>query len=79
MAVGPAEGLRLVEAIEDTGRLDRYHLWPATRADLLRRLGQHHDASVAYRQAIALASTDPEWRYLQRRLDEMTLGRAPTD
>ena len=40
MAEGPAAGLELVAAIEDSGALAGYHLLPATRADLLRRLGR---------------------------------------
>jgi RNA polymerase sigma-70 factor, ECF subfamily len=71
-ADGPAEGLRLVQAIEDSGHLVDYHLLPATRADLLRRLGDHDAAARAYRQAMNLTRTDPERRYLKRRITEMT-------
>jgi RNA polymerase sigma-70 factor (ECF subfamily) len=53
------------------GRLDGYHLLPATRADLLRRLGRTGEAAEAYRAALALVSTDPERRYLTRRLAEV--------
>jgi RNA polymerase sigma-70 factor (ECF subfamily) len=71
MADGPAEGLALVEALAATGALADYHLLPATRADLLRRLGRREEATVAYREALALATTDAEGRYLTRRLTEM--------
>jgi RNA polymerase sigma-70 factor, ECF subfamily len=70
MAEGPAAGLELVEALEASGRLAGYHLLPATRADLLRRLGRHAEAAAAYRQALELAATDAERRYLTRRLAE---------
>jgi RNA polymerase sigma-70 factor, ECF subfamily len=70
MADGADAGLRLVDALDASGALAGYHLLPATRADLLRRLGRHRDAAVAYRDARALASTDSERRYLERRLDE---------
>jgi RNA polymerase sigma-70 factor, ECF subfamily len=70
MADGPAAGLRLVEEIEASGELPAYHLLPATRADLLRRLGRHAEAAVSYREALALASTDAERRFLARRLEE---------
>jgi RNA polymerase sigma-70 factor (ECF subfamily) len=70
MADGPAAGLRLVEDIEHAGDLAGYHLLPATRADLLRRLGRNGEAGVAYRRALALAPTDAERRYLERRLRE---------
>jgi RNA polymerase sigma-70 factor (ECF subfamily) len=70
MADGPAVGLSLVEQLETSGALSGYYLLPATRADLLRRLGRHHEAATAYRAAIALAVTDAERRYLTRRLEE---------
>jgi RNA polymerase sigma-70 factor (ECF subfamily) len=72
MADGPAAGLRLVEALEASGALPGYHLLPATRADLLRRLGRHHEAAAAYRAALDLVATDAERRYLTRRLAETT-------
>jgi len=70
MAQGPAAGLPLVAALEASGKLAGYHLLPATRADLLRRLGRRSEAAVAYREALELASTDAERRFLRRRLAE---------
>lgn len=72
MADGPAAGLELVDALEASGALSGYHLLPATRADLLRRLGRSAEAAVSYREALDLASTDAEYRYLARRLAETT-------
>jgi RNA polymerase sigma-70 factor, ECF subfamily len=72
MAEGPAEGLAMVEVLEASGDLAGYHLLPATRADLLRRLGRPAEAAAAYRQALELAATDAERRYLARRLAETT-------
>jgi RNA polymerase sigma-70 factor, ECF subfamily len=72
MRDGPAAGLALVEQLEQAGELAGYHLLPATRADLLRRLGRADAAAVAYREALALAPTEPERRYLSRRLTETT-------
>ena len=71
MADGPEAGLRLVDALDASGRLSGYHLLPATRADLLRRLGRNRDAADAYRAALALTSSEPERRYLERRLTEV--------
>src|SRR5206468_11379447 len=71
MADGPEAGLALVEALDASGALRGYHLLPATRADLLRRLARREEAAGAYRQALDLAATDAERRYLQRRLDEV--------
>ena len=68
---GPAVGLGVVDAVADDPRLARTHLLPATRADLLRRLGRQAEAADAYRAALALARTGPERAFLQRRLDEV--------
>jgi len=68
MAYGPAAGLALVDALRETGALAGYHLLPAARADLLRRLGRTAEAADAYREAAGLATTEAERRYLARRL-----------
>jgi RNA polymerase sigma-70 factor, ECF subfamily len=72
MRDGPDAGLALVEQLEEAGELAGYHLLPATRADLLRRLGRTGEAAAAYREALELASTEPERQYLIRRLREAT-------
>jgi RNA polymerase sigma-70 factor (ECF subfamily) len=64
MASGPATALPLVDALEE--QLATYHLWHATRADLLRRLGRSEEAIAAYRRAHALAQNDVERRFLAR-------------
>ena len=61
-------GLRLIEELEATGELDGYHLLPAAKADVLRRLGRHADATEAYERALGLATHPAERRYLERRL-----------
>jgi RNA polymerase sigma-70 factor (ECF subfamily) len=71
MAYGPQAGLELVERLDASGALAGYHLLPATRADLLRRLGLTHEAAAAYRAALDLTTTDTERRYLDRRLTEI--------
>jgi RNA polymerase sigma-70 factor, ECF subfamily len=68
MAEGPEEGLRMTEGIPG---LDAYHLFHATRADLLRRLERHAEAAVAYRRALELATNPVERAYLERRLSEV--------
>ncbi|MEV8609832.1 RNA polymerase sigma factor [Amycolatopsis sp. NPDC051373] len=70
MADGPAAGLALVDAM--AGDLDDYHLLPATRADLLRRLGRREEAADAYRAALALAGNEADRRFLRRRLSEIS-------
>ncbi|GAA4696878.1 RNA polymerase sigma factor [Phytohabitans rumicis] len=71
MADGPAAGLALVDTLAASGALADYYLLPATRADLLRRLDRPTDAAAAYREALALAPTDAERRYLTRRLSTL--------
>jgi RNA polymerase sigma-70 factor (ECF subfamily) len=73
MADGPARGLPLVDEL--AGELDGYHLFHATRADLLRRLDRLDEAAESYRRALELVTNPREGSYLRRRLDEVT-GRA---
>jgi RNA polymerase sigma-70 factor, ECF subfamily len=70
MAEGPEAGLALLDALAADGALAGYHLLPAARADLLRRLGRRAEAADAYREALDLCGTDAERRYLTRRLAE---------
>jgi RNA polymerase sigma-70 factor, ECF subfamily len=72
MADGPAAGLALVDDLDASGELAGYYLLPATRADLLRRLERRDEAADSYRAALDLAATEPERRYLSRRLAEVT-------
>jgi RNA polymerase sigma-70 factor, ECF subfamily len=69
MADGISVGLDLVDELAASGRLDGYHLLPATRADLLRRDGRLDEARAAYEDAMELAPTEAERRYLSSRLD----------
>ncbi len=71
MADGPAAGLVLVEAIGTEGALADYHLYHATRADLLRRLGRRHEAAAAYGRAMELTANAAERDFLARRLAEV--------
>jgi RNA polymerase sigma-70 factor (ECF subfamily) len=64
----PETGLVLVDAIDG---LDEYHLWHAARADLLRRLERTGEARAAYERALELAGSEPERRFLQRRIDAL--------
>jgi RNA polymerase sigma-70 factor (ECF subfamily) len=76
MAEGPARGLDLLDALESRGDLRSYHLLPAARADLLRRLGRRSEAAAAYRQALEFVTSGPERRFLERRLAEVEAGGA---
>ena len=74
MVDGPAAALRIVEALCARGTLDGYDALPATRADLLRRLGRAEEARSAYEAALRLARHDPERRFFRRRLAELDAG-----
>jgi RNA polymerase sigma-70 factor (ECF subfamily) len=64
--VGPEPALEEVEALG--GQLDAYHLWHATRADLLRRLGRFDAATAANQRAFDLAAVPAERALLRDRL-----------
>ncbi|GLI01639.1 RNA polymerase sigma factor [Phytohabitans aurantiacus] len=71
MVYGPEAGLALLDELAADRRLAGYHLLPAARADLLRRLGRADEAATAYREALTLVGNEPERRYLERRLAEL--------
>lgn len=75
MATGPAAGLALVDALLAEGELDDYHLAHAARADLCRRIGRIGEARHAYEKALALSRQEPERRFLQRRLNQLSDSR----
>ncbi len=64
---GPAAALTAVDALAST--LERYHLFHATRAELLRALGRPSEARDADLRAIALTANPAERALLQERLD----------
>jgi RNA polymerase sigma-70 factor, ECF subfamily len=63
-AGAPARALELVDSLE----LGEYRYLHSTRAELLRRLGRREEARAAFEKALRLAATDPERRFLARRL-----------
>jgi RNA polymerase sigma-70 factor, ECF subfamily len=65
-AYGAAAALPSVDALN----LTEYPYWHSTRAELLRRLGRTDEALGAYRAALALAGTEPERRFLRKRIAE---------
>jgi RNA polymerase sigma-70 factor, ECF subfamily len=71
MARTVEEGLALLDRIESRGELSDFHLLPAARADLLRRLGRMPEAAQAYRRALLLTTNEVERRFLLRRLAEV--------
>jgi RNA polymerase sigma-70 factor (ECF subfamily) len=72
MRDGPSAGLALIDALLDRGELADYHPAHAVRADLNRRLGRVDQAAASYRRALTLARQEPERRFLERRLAEIS-------
>ncbi|HKE61875.1 MAG TPA: RNA polymerase sigma factor [Nitrospira sp.] len=72
MRDGPLAGLILIENILKRGDLDNYHLAHSARAELCRRVGKIEDARVSYKRALTLAQQEPERRFLERRLAELS-------
>ncbi|HEV7162056.1 MAG TPA: sigma-70 family RNA polymerase sigma factor [Solirubrobacteraceae bacterium] len=69
-AEGPEAGLAAIERLQ----LDGYHHLHAARGELLRRLGDAVAARAAYEQALALVRSEPERRFLLRRLTDLNAG-----
>ena len=71
MAEGPEAGLRLLSELSALEELQTYQPFFATRADLLRRLGQFEQALPDYQRGLELAKNEPERRYMARRVSEI--------
>ncbi len=67
---GPAAALAALDGV----RLPGYHLLPATRADLLVRLGREAEAAAAYDEAITLAGNETERAFLRSRRSRLGPG-----
>jgi len=67
---GPAPALAAVDTLD----LDGYHLFHATRAELLVRLGRNDDARTAYDRARSLAGNAAERAHLEQRIADIRTG-----
>lgn len=77
VALAEVEGPRVALAQVDTLGLDQYHLFHATRAALLRRLGRSDEAAEAYAAARALTSNAVERRHLDARIRQARRAARP--
>jgi len=75
MAFGPAAGLDLVDALVPEPSLKAYHLLPAVRGDLLRKLGRFEEARAEFERAASLTQNVRERELLQRRAAECAAER----
>jgi len=67
MRDGPAAALSIVDQLNTRPTLQRYHLLPAVRADLLAKLDRTEEARAEYQRAAALTANEGERRTLLRR------------
>jgi RNA polymerase sigma-70 factor, ECF subfamily len=74
MRDGPAAGLAVIDQLLARGELKEYRLAHAARADLCRRLGRDAEARAAYEQTLQLTHSEPERRFLERRLAALKLN-----
>lgn len=65
MATGPASALRIIDALAESGALRGYHLLPATRGEMLLRLGREDEARSEFAVAAGLAGNDRERALLE--------------
>lgn len=72
MVSGPQAALDDIAKLEADGRLDGYRYLPATKADLLRRLGRRGEARSAYLAALKLTENPAERGFLSRRVAEVS-------
>jgi RNA polymerase sigma-70 factor, ECF subfamily len=72
MRDGPQAGLVLIDALMAQGDLASYHLAHAARADLHRHLNNREQARAAYMQALQIVRQEPERRFIERRLRELS-------
>jgi RNA polymerase sigma-70 factor, ECF subfamily len=72
IAVAEVESTEAGLALVDQLDLDGYQYFHSTRADLLRRLGRATEARTEYERALGLAEAEPERRFLERRLGEVS-------
>jgi predicted RNA polymerase sigma factor len=70
MAFGPAEGLKVVDALMGETSLDGYHLLPSVRGDLLKKLGRFAEARAEFERAAALTRNAREREMMLDRVRE---------
>ncbi len=75
MAKGPEPALELVDQLVETRTLERYHLLPSVRGDLLDRLGRPSEAAREFDRAAALA-TNLQERALSEERARVSRARA---
>ena len=78
MAFGPAEGLKLVDALTSSGSLENYHLLPSVRGDFLFKLGRFDEARAEFERAASLTRNARERELLFERAAGCSRNSAPS-
>jgi RNA polymerase sigma-70 factor (ECF subfamily) len=65
---GPEAGMSALRAIPVDSQLERYPFLHAAQGEFHRRLGQSNEAEISFRRALELAGTEPQQRFLLRKL-----------
>src|ERR1700686_4430548 len=71
MCEGLEQGLHLIDDLLAREHLSPYPLAHSARAEMCRRLGRIPEARASYEKALALASQEPDRRFLARRIEEL--------
>jgi len=75
MRDGASAGLELIDTVMARGDLSEYHLAHSARAELCRRLGKISEAKSSYEKALSLVQQEPERRFLEKRLKELSYNK----
>jgi RNA polymerase sigma-70 factor (ECF subfamily) len=66
---GPSAGLSALEAIPKNSQVERYPFLHAAEGEFHRRLGHTRDAEISFQRALKSAHTEPQQRFLMRKLE----------
>lgn len=73
MAIGPAEGLAIVDGLTSVASLKSYHLLPSVRGDFLVKLGRFDEARAELERAASLTRNEQERKLLLARAAACTV------
>jgi RNA polymerase sigma-70 factor (ECF subfamily) len=71
---GAERALEAIDALDKDPKLQEYYLAVAVRGHLLLELGRYHEAAECYRAALERRCSEPERRFLSRKLAEATMN-----
>ncbi len=74
MRDGAAAGVALIDALLARGELQGYAPAHSARAELSRRLGRTAEAIAGYQRALDLTVQEPQRRFLQQRIEQLSAG-----